>query len=92
MAWCPYRKHEIKRIEKVEQRATKLVPALRNKIYCERLNILGLTSLEDRRVRGDLIQYELPFEVKIQPTINGFKNQLYKQNQIEKSMIQLHVP
>ena len=57
MAWCPYKKHDIKRIEKVQQRATKLVTSIKNKKYDERLKILGMTTLENRRLRGDLIQF-----------------------------------
>ena len=57
VAWSPFRKHDIGRIEKVQRRATKLVPCLKNKRYDERLKLLDLTGLEERRVRGDLIQF-----------------------------------
>ena len=33
-----------------------MVPQLRNLEYEERLKVLNLTTLEERRVRGDLIQ------------------------------------
>ena len=56
-AWCSYRKHEIKQIENVQRRATKLVPTIRNKNYEERLKLLGMITLAERRERGDLIQF-----------------------------------
>ena len=54
--WSPYKKKHIKLIERVQRRATKLVPELKNLEYSERLERLGLTTLEERRVRGDMIQ------------------------------------
>ena len=48
VAWLPFRKQDIRRLEKVQRRATKLVPVLQNKSYEERLQILGITSLEVR--------------------------------------------
>ena len=42
-------------IEKIQHRATKLIPELRNDSYQERLSKLSLPSLVYRRQRGDLI-------------------------------------
>ena len=55
-AWSPYKRKYIKRLEGVQRRATKLVPELRDLEYPERLRRLGLTTLEERRARGDMIQ------------------------------------
>ena len=52
----PYAKADIARLEKVQHRATRLIPSLRELNYEERLTLLGITSLEQRRIRGDLIQ------------------------------------
>ena len=54
--WSPYLQRDKDVIEKVQRRATKIVPELRNLSYEERLVQLKLTTLENRRVRGDLIE------------------------------------
>ena len=42
-------------IEKVQRKATKLVPSIRHLSYEERLQHLGLPSLKYRRFHGDMI-------------------------------------
>ena len=54
--WSPSKKKYIKLLERVQRRATKLAPELRDLEYPERLRRLGLTTLEERRVRWDMIQ------------------------------------
>jgi hypothetical protein len=53
----PFKKQQIK----------ELVSSIRNKNYAERLKILGLTSQEARRRKGDLIQL-----FKIERNLNTF--------------------
>ena len=55
-AWAPYLKKDKTILEKVQRRATKLVPEIANLPQRERLRKLKITTLEERRDRGDLIE------------------------------------
>ena len=50
-------------LDKIQRRATKLIPELRDLTYEERLKECGLTTLETRRLRGDQIE-----------VLNGYEN------------------
>ena len=55
-AWRPYLRNNVDMLDKIQKRATKLIPGLRDLSYEERLKECGLTSLETRRLRGDQIE------------------------------------
>ena len=54
--WSPYKMKDIEKVERVQKRATKMLPGLKDKSYQERLRILNLPTLRHRRTRGDMIQ------------------------------------
>ena len=54
--WFPYKQKHIEAIEKVQRRATKQLPGMKDLSYQERLKILKLPSLVYRRTRGDMIE------------------------------------
>ena len=65
-AWSPYLRKDIDMLEKIQRRATKLIPGLRDLRYEERLKECGLTTLEKRRVRGD--------QIEVFKILNGYEN------------------
>jgi len=54
-AWSPYFK-DMECLEQVQKRATKLINGFKNLSYENSLKRLKLTTLEKRRLRGDLIK------------------------------------
>ena len=65
-AWRPYRKKDIDTLERIQRRATKIIPELRDLSYEERLPECGLTILETRRLRGD--------QIEVSKILNGYEN------------------
>jgi len=64
--WSPHYSKDIKLLEGVQCRATRLVSGMKSFCYADRLKNLGLMSLENRRIRSDLIEtYKI---------INGYCN------------------
>ena len=47
---------DIMLLEQVQRRATRMIEECKGKSYEERLGILGLITLENRRMRADLIE------------------------------------
>ena len=54
--WSPYRKGDMEDIEKVQKKATKLIPELKHMNYTDRLKKCQLPTLHYRRIRGDMIE------------------------------------
>ena len=64
-AWRPYRKKDIDKLERIQRRATKIIPELRDLSYESRL-LCGLTTLETRRLRGD--------QIEVFKIVNGYED------------------
>ena len=55
-SWSPHLSKDIKHLERVQKAATELVSSMKKLSYDERLKRLGLTTLQKRRARGNLIE------------------------------------
>ena len=55
-AWSPWYKSDVDTLEKVQKRAVNMVVGLKGRTYEEKLKEIGLMSLKQRRLRGDMIQ------------------------------------
>ena len=55
-AWRPHLRKDIDRLERVQRRATKMIEGLEGLSYWDRLRNLGLTTLETRYLRADLLE------------------------------------
>ena len=55
-AWSPWKEGDIQMLEKVQERFLRQIPDVKGRNYEERLNNAGLTTLKDRRRRGDAIE------------------------------------
>ena len=53
--WGPYFILNQRKVEKMQQRATRIISSFQDKSYTERLTLLSLPSLQYRHQRGDLI-------------------------------------
>ena len=65
-AWRPCRKKGNDMLERVQRRATTIIPKLRNISYEMRLKECGFTTLETRRLRDD--------QIEVFKILNGYDN------------------
>ena len=65
-AWRPYRKKDIDKHERIQRRATKMFPELRDLSYESRLLQCGLTTQKTRRLRGD--------QIEVFKIVNGYED------------------
>ena len=65
-AWRPYRKKDIDILERVQRRATEIIPKIRNISYEMRLKECGLITLKTRRLRED--------QIEVFKILNGYDN------------------
>ena len=65
-AWCPWQEGEIEMLEKVQKRFVRMLSDVKGETYEEKLEDAGLTTLKERRRRGDMIE---TFK-----TMNGFNH------------------
>ena len=54
--WSPHQRRDIGKMERVQRKATKMIPEFRNHSYQQRLEDLELISLVQRRLRGQLLK------------------------------------
>ena len=61
-----YRKKDIDKLERIQRRATKMIPQLRDLSYESHLLQCGLTTLETKRLRGD--------QIEVFKIVNGYED------------------
>ena len=55
-AWRPHYQKDINTLEAVQKRATRMVSGLQETSYDSRLALLGITMLETRHIRADMLE------------------------------------
>ena len=55
-AWNPWLQRDCEVLEKVQQRLVRMISNAPAGTYGDRMNALGMTSLKERRTRGDMIE------------------------------------
>ena len=69
--WGPHFVGDIEAVERVQNRATKMIPSLKNLPYRKRLETLNLPPLSYRMKRGDMI---MSYKITTEKVIIGLDN------------------
>ena len=56
VVWSPWMVKDVNEMERVQRRVMRMVVGVKGREYEERLEEVGLTTLTERRVRGDMIE------------------------------------
>jgi len=84
--WAPYKKGDIEALEKVQKKATEIVPALKNVSYSERLKTCLMTTLHYRRIRGNMIEtYKIvtgQYEAYVAPSLTRKRTYVTRGNDL----------
>jgi len=84
--WVPYRRGDIEALQKVQKRATKILPALKKLKYCDLLKACKLTSLHYRRLRRDMIEtYKIltgKYDPDVEPTLSRSDSYIIRGNNL----------
>ena len=76
--WSPQYNYLTEKVERVQRHFTKRLHGLKNKSYTERLKLIGLQSLERRRLNYDLIlTYKILHGITETSLIRNFSRQEY---------------
>ena len=76
----PNLRRDIDKIEKIQRRAKKMIPEIRNHSYHQRIQDLDIISLVQRRLRGQLIEvFKYPNEFTT-ASARGLERNLLEQN------------
>jgi ribonuclease P/MRP protein subunit RPP40 len=70
--WRPHLEKDIEVLERVQRRMTRMVEGCKDLSYERRLKKIGLTTLETRRVRADLIEVYKIFKGLDRVEVKGF--------------------
>ena len=85
--WSPHTKQYQDMIEKVQRRATKLLPDLKDLPYNDRLKILQLPTLKYRRLRNDLLHlYKLTHNMVEMDQATHCKKCTHNTHMLQKSL------